>query len=129
MVQNKILTNQSILIVEDHNALRSSLKRWLSVFFQEVNFLEAESGEEALFLVKEHKPCIALVDIKLPQMNGIEATQLIKEINPDTKIVILSMYDIIDYKNAAFKAGATAYVTKHMMYNELIPVIKEILSS
>ncbi len=129
MVQNKILTNQSILIVEDHNALRSSLKRWLSVFFQEVNFLEAESGEEALVLVKEHKPCIALVDIKLPQMNGIEATQLIKEINPDTKIVILSMYDIIDYKNAAFKAGATAYVTKHMMYNELIPVIKEILSS
>jgi DNA-binding NarL/FixJ family response regulator len=128
-MKNKILIKHAILIVEDHDALRVSLQKWLSAFFPDIDFLEAESGEEALALVKEQQPGIVLMDIKLPQMSGIEATQRIKEMLPDTSIIVLSMYDVIDYKSAAFTAGASAYVTKHRMYTELVPVIKKLLSS
>ncbi|NWF75430.1 MAG: response regulator transcription factor [Nitrospirae bacterium] len=128
-MKNKTLIKDLLLIVEDHDALRESLQKWLSTFFPELDFLEAGSGEDALNLVKEHKPGIVLMDIKLPQMSGIEATRQIKEMLPDTNIVILSMYDFIDYKTEALAAGASAYVAKNRMYSELVPIIKKFLSS
>jgi DNA-binding NarL/FixJ family response regulator len=67
------------------------------------------------------------MDLKLPGMNGLEATRLVKEKNPDTKAVILSMYDASDYQNSAISAGANAYVTKHKMYTELVPVLNKFL--
>lgn len=128
-MKNKTLIKDLLLIVEDHEVLRKSLQKWLSTSFPELHFLEGESGEDALNLAKEQKPFIILMDIKLPQMNGIEATKQIKEILPDTNIIMFSMYDFIDYKDAAFKAGASAYVLKHKMFSELIPIIKKFLYS
>jgi DNA-binding NarL/FixJ family response regulator len=125
---NKQDVSPTVLIVEDHEALRYSLQKWLKVFFRDCTFLEVRSAEEALELSSEQKLDIILMDIKLPVMNGIEATRLLKEKNPDTKIVILSMYDAPDYQKSAASAGASAYVPKHKMYTEVIPIITNLLN-
>lgn len=120
---------KKILIVEDHDALRSSLHKWLSTIFPGCDFLEAGDGEEALSLTKKYQPEIVLMDIKLPHMNGIMATTCITETVPNTHVVMLSMYDISDYKSASKLAGAVAYVAKHQMYTELVPIINKLLSN
>ncbi len=120
--------SKSILIVDDHDTLRLSLQRWLNNFFPDYTFLEAHNAEEAIEAASKNKPAIVLMDIKLPMMNGIEATRLIKEIIPQAKVVVISMYDAPDYMNSANNAGAIAFVPKHKMCAELIPLLKKLLS-
>ena len=82
----------TILIVEDHDALRDSLKTWLSSIFQDCILLQAKTGEEALELSRAHQPKIVLMDIMLPAMSGIETTRHIKGVVPDAQVVMLSIY-------------------------------------
>lgn len=119
---------QTILIVDDHDSLRSSLKKWLSTIFTGVNLIQAKSGEEALSLASAQLPDIILMDMKLPGMNGIEATRRIKERVPDAKVVMLTIYDTSDYRADAASAGATGYIPKHKMHSELIPLLTKLLS-
>lgn len=115
--------------MDDHDALRLSLQKWLNHFFPDYTFLEAHNAEEAVEIASKNKPAIVLMDIKLPTTNGIEATRLIKEIIPQTEVVVISMYDASDYINSANNAGATAFVPKHKMGTELIPLLKRLLSN
>lgn len=119
--------NQIILIVEDHDALRSSLQKWLGAVFPACTFLEARDGEEAIFLVDERHPRIVIMDIKLPGINGIEVVRQIKNAAPGICIVMLSMYDASEYRSASESAGASAYVPKHKMYTDLVPVLKKLM--
>lgn len=124
----KNVAKATIMIVEDHDALRDSLRRWLSAIFPDSGFLEAKSGEEALSLTSAQPPDIILMDIKLPSMNGIEATRRIKEDVPKTQVVMLTIYDTPDYRADAASAGASGYVPKHRMHSELIPLLTKLLS-
>ena len=117
----------TILIVEDHDALRGSLKTWLSSVLQGCNVLQAKSGEEALDRVFAQAPDLVLIDVVLPGMNGIEVTRRIKDVNPKTLVVMLSIYEDPAYQADAFAVGASAYVLKRKMGTELIPVINSIL--
>lgn len=117
-----------ILIVEDHDELRNSLRNWLGSLFRGCNILEARSGEEALQKAKAEPPDIVLMDIMLPEMNGIEAARYIKNIVPYAQIVMLSMYEDSAYQADAVSAGATAYIPKRKMGTELIPAITKLLS-
>ena len=117
----------TILIVEDHDNVRASLFDWLSTTFPECRFLEAKSGEEAVAAACLQLPAIVLMDIELQKMNGIEATRDIKSVVPKTHIVMLSIHQHSKYKIEAIKAGASAYVTKHMMQRELIPLLETFL--
>ncbi len=117
-----------ILIVEDHDELRHSLQDWLCSFFQDCRVLDARSGEEAVQKAGSESPDIVLMDVMLPEMNGIEAASRIKALVPGVQILMLSMYEDSAYQSDASAAGATAYIPKHRMGAELIPAITRLLS-
>lgn len=120
--------NPTILIVEDHDAVRASLRDWLSVAFPRCEFLEARSGEEALVQVAAQPFDIVLMDIGLPQMNGIEATRQIKATAPQTRVVMLTIYEEQAFQADAAAVGASAYVAKRKMGTELVPVLTALLA-
>lgn len=120
---------KSILIVEDHPAVRHSLRSWLSSVLPQHEFLEACSGEEALDRVAERLPSVVLMDIGLPGMSGIEATRRIRSLAPGVKIVVVSMHDSDAHRNDAEAAGASAYVAKGRMGYELLPALAKILET
>ncbi len=118
----------AILIVEDHEAVRASLRDWMSTAFPRCRVWEVASGEEAVALAQTHPPHIVLMDIGLPQMNGLEATRQIKAVAPHAQVVIITIYEAADYQTDAIAAGAAAYVTKRTMYLDLLPTIERLLA-
>src|SRR4030042_1876409 len=117
----------TILIVEDNDSIRVSLRDWLNTIFLDGHSLEAKSGEEAVAAACLQKPDVVLMEIELPQMNGIDATRNIKDVLPKTHIVMLTTHENSRYKIEAIKAGASAYVTKRKMHSQLIPTLKGLL--
>lgn len=115
-----------ILIVEDHPVVRRSLQEWL-----EENFVccisTAASGEEAIAVAQSRAPDVVVLDIDLPGVNGIEATQRIKAIAPNTRVVILTSYEEETFRLRAAAAGANAYVPKRAMQTELLPALAALL--
>ena len=116
-----------ILIVEDHDALRDSLKSWLGSVFQDCYILLARNGEDALNKVSVQPPDIVLMDVLLPGMNGITTARCFKDVVPSAKVVMLSIYEDPAYQADAVAAGAYAYIPKRKMGKELIPMITKLL--
>jgi DNA-binding NarL/FixJ family response regulator len=120
-------TKQSIiLIVEDHDGIRHSIKQWLSKVFEKNEIIEATTGEDAVEICKKMKPDVVIMDIKLPGINGIVATKQIKKALPDTKVIMLTVYDIPAFQTGALEAGADAFISKNDMYTKLIPTIQSL---
>jgi DNA-binding NarL/FixJ family response regulator len=117
-----------ILIVDDSETVRNSLHNWLESVFPSWSIEEAECGQEAVDCVLVHPPGIVLMDISMPGMNGIEATHRIKAVAPETKVVMLTIYEDAQYRADASMAGASAYVIKRKMHTELIPVLVNLLA-
>jgi len=117
----------TILIVEDHDTLRDSLKKWLVASFPNCDFLDVKDGENAVDIAKVEKLDIVIMDIGLPGISGIEATRHIRHALPETKVIILTIHDVLDYRNDAAEAGAFAFVPKHKMYEKLIPLISDLI--
>ncbi len=121
-MQDKI----KLLMVEDHKLLRVGLK----AIFEEYPFLdvigEAENGEIAVEKAKELKPDVILMDIGLPVMDGIQATKLIKDENPDAKVLVLTSHTDENEVIQALSAGANAYVMKDVKTEFLILIIQSV---
>jgi two-component system, NarL family, response regulator LiaR len=122
------MDNQNILIVEDHQGVRQSLREWLELSFPQYHLVEAASGEEAVQVAQSTSPCLVIMDIGLPGINGIEAAQGIKTALPATPVVMLTIYDDEAHRADAAAAGASAYVPKRKVQTELLPVITRLLS-
>lgn len=120
---------ETILIVEDHDSVRKSLIDWLCAVFPEFEIIGTKTGEDALKIIKNKIPKIVIMDINLPDISGIEATKLIKNLYPSTKVTILSIYEDEAYRNDAIVSGASGYVPKRLMHTDLIPAIKLLLSN
>jgi DNA-binding NarL/FixJ family response regulator len=116
------------LIAEDSEGVRLYLRGLIRESFPECDCFEARDGEEAVALASLHSPEIILMDIGLPNMNGIEATRRIKEAVPKTQVVIVTNHEATEYEKEAAIAGASAYVLKHRIHTELIPVMTRLLS-
>ncbi|MFZ3138768.1 MAG: response regulator transcription factor [Thermodesulfovibrionales bacterium] len=127
-IDNKKTDRSKILIVEDHEGIRSSLKQWLRTVFQDYVIRDVSTGEDAVELCKEIKPDVVVMDIKLPGINGILATKQIKKMFPDTKVIMLTIYDIPAFQAEATAAGASAFISKNNMYKELIPAIQRLIA-
>jgi len=117
-----------ILIADDHSIVRTGLRLLLSSSTEFSVVGEASSGEEAIAFVTRQKPDIAIVDISMPTMNGIEATHHIKEINPNTKVIILTIHEDEEYVFQMLRAGASGYILKDAGKNELFAAIRAVNS-
>ncbi len=118
-----------ILIVDDHSYVRLALKSWLKAKFPHCNILEAASGEEAVRLNRKKAPQIVIIDIKLPGMNGLQATAQIKAATPATKVLILTSYDDHLYRSHAIANGASACLSKGLNLAELERTLTGLLLS
>lgn len=113
-----------ILVVDDHTIVREGTAKMLELFddFQVVG--QACNAREALERVQSLAPDVILMDIKMPGINGIEATRMIKQEHPDVEVVILSMYDEDEYVVESVKAGATGYLLKDASQDDLARAIR-----
>lgn len=123
-----ITMSPHILIVEDHKGVRQSLREWLELSFPRYQLLEAASGEEAVIMAEAMSPCLVIMDIGLPGMNGIQTAQGIKAVAPTTRVVMLTMFDDEAHRAAAAAAGVSAYVPKRKVQTELLPVLNRLLA-
>jgi len=99
-----------ILIVDDNAGVRRLLKRVVTEVDAAV--VECSDGALALAAYKEHRPGIVLMDVRMPQMDGLTATRQIRQHDPSAKVVIVTDYDEDELRALASKAGAIAYVVK-----------------
>lgn len=120
---------KNILVVEDNASLRGLLCEWLSTELPECRVLEAASGEDALELAHAVPISIALMDIGLTGMSGIEAARLLTARHPGIRFVIMSIHEEERYLREAREAGASAYVPKRNLQAQLLPVMQELLSA
>lgn len=112
-----------ILLVDDHVVLRAGLRMLLSADAEITIVGEAETGREGVRLAQELRPDVVLMDISMPDMNGIEATRRIKERLPDIAILALTMHEDDQYFFEMLAAGASGYVPKRAAPNDLISAI------
>lgn len=115
-----------IILADDHNVLREGLKSLLN---QQQDFEvigEADNGRDAVRLTKKLEPDIVVLDIGMPNMNGIQATQHIVAEVPDTKVLALSMHSDHQFVVKMLQAGASGYMLKDCAYEELISAVRDI---
>ncbi len=101
-----------ILLADDHTMFRHGLKRILSDMKDVEIVGEASDGLELLNLMNTLRPQMVILDIRMPNLRGIEAIPEIKKIHPDVKVLMLSMYDDIEFLYQAFSSGAHGYLVK-----------------
>jgi DNA-binding NarL/FixJ family response regulator len=112
-----------ILLADDHTLLRQGLRRILENHSGMVVVAEANSGAEAVRLAGEHRPDVAIVDVAMKELNGIEATSQILKNSPHTAVVMLSMYSDERYVMRAVRAGARGYLLKDTLEEGLIEAV------
>jgi two-component system, NarL family, response regulator NreC len=112
-----------ILIVDDHAILRDGIRALLERESQFKVVGEAADGRAALELTRQLQPDIVLMDVAMPMLNGLEATTQVLQCSPDSKVIILSMYDYESYIRQALAAGAAGYILKDATASELIDAI------
>ena len=101
---------ETVLIVDDEQDIREMLSEWLTTWGYRP--LQAEDGPEALQIVREEPVDLVLTDLRMPQMNGIELLSRIKEIRPDTAVLMLTGFGTVENAVEALKLGADDYVLK-----------------
>ena len=111
-----------ILIVDDRPIVRAGLRRLLTVE-PEIEVREAASGREALSVFKEQQPTLVILDLNLPDIGGLEVLVRLKAIDPDARVLVLSMHDDETHTTRALRAGAAGYVTKNAPPEELLEAI------
>src|SRR5688572_4375728 len=118
----------SVVLADDHVLVRKGIKAMLESD-TEINVIgEASNGSEALQVAGHLKPNILILDIRMPEMTGLEAAAKLNEHAPTTKAVILSMHDSEEYVMQALDAGAHGYLLKDTDRNEFVKALKQIHS-
>lgn len=116
-----------IILADDHQLLRAGLRSLLAKERDLEVVAEAADGREAVALVTQHHPDLAILDIGMPNLNGIDAARQIREVAPATKIIALSMHASPQFVGRMLEAGASGYLLKDSAYEELIQAIKTVL--
>lgn len=115
-----------VLVVDDHRLVRAGIRRILDEASHVHVVAEADSGEAALQQVREHRPQVVLMDVNMPGMGGLEATRKLLRIDPELKIVALTVYGAEPYPSRLLEAGAVGYVTKGCDEGEILDAISKV---
>jgi len=117
----------NILIVDDHAPLREALRVCLQLALPQYDIREAEDGRSAWSELRRSLPDLVLMDVNLPDANGIELTAQIKKSLPLVPVVVVTGHSIESCGEDALAAGASAFVMKEAMQRELLPVVMRVL--
>lgn len=116
--------NVTVLIADDQTLFREGIKDLLEDEKGITVVGEASNGPEAVAMAKKIKPDVILMDIKLPQMDGVSATRIIRKECPQTNVLILSSYEDEAHVTEAIQAGANGYLSKMLPASELVHALK-----
>jgi NarL family two-component system response regulator LiaR len=115
----------TVTIVDDHEMVRKGARGYLEAQPDITVVAEAESGSEAVRLVREVVPDVVLMDLVMPEMDGVEATRKVKDISPRTQIIVLTSYHQDEHIFPALQAGAISYLLKDVKARELVAAIHQ----
>jgi len=109
-----------VMIVDDHPITRSGLRSALSTSDEVEVVAEASTGEEAIDTIAEVRPEVVFMDVRMPGMGGLEATKIIKEVAPDTKVILFTVEESRSAIADAIAAGVSGYLLKDVSADELV---------
>ncbi len=115
-----------VLLADDHTILRDGIRALLEEELDMEVVAEAEDGRTAVDLARKYQPDVILMDIAMPLLNGLEATRQIRQEAPDTKVLVLTMYEDEEYIRQFLAAGALGYVLKYAAASELLGAIRAV---
>ena len=116
----------TILLADDHNIVRQGLKLILGAHADLRVVGEAANGKEAVDLAQQLKPDVILMDVAMPEINGIEATRSIVQANPRARVLVLSMHKEAVYVREILRAGARGYILKDAIDTELLSAVRSV---
>ncbi|MEK7872690.1 MAG: response regulator transcription factor [Chloroflexota bacterium] len=115
-----------VVLGEDHSLVREGTRRILEQYPDVVVVGEAGDGEQALEMVKRLQPDVAILDVRMPKLSGIEVVRRIKACSPNTKALMLTAYDDDDYILASMEAEAAGYLLKTARASELVEAVRSV---
>lgn len=119
-----------IVIADDEEIIRNGLKNLIESYDLNLSIVgTARDGEEALQLIKEYQPEIILMDINMPFMNGLQVIEKTKELDPNSKIIIISGYNQFEYAQKALELGVFSYLLKPIQYRDFKNIIAKAMDS
>jgi LuxR family maltose regulon positive regulatory protein len=116
-----------VLIVDDHAVIRRGVQGILSTYPEWDLCGEADNGQDAIRLAGELAPEVVIMDVSMPGMNGLEATRIIHDVLPETKVLLLTLHSSSEFVHSAFRAGARGYVLKSDAENELVRALNVVI--
>jgi DNA-binding NarL/FixJ family response regulator len=115
-----------VLLADDHVMVRQGIRQFLEESGDIDVIAEAGNGAEAIRLVEIHQPDVAILDIRMPEITGVQATRRIKEHFPQVRVLVLTAYDDDPYVFALLQAGADGYVLKTASSDELVHAVRTV---
>ncbi len=120
------MTPIRIVIADDHAVVREGTRQILDREDDMEVVGQASDGQEAVDVTAKERPRVAVLDISMPRMNGIEATRKIKELVPSTAVLVFTAYDYDEYVFAILEAGAAGYLLKNSRSSELVEAVRRV---
>jgi len=118
--------NITVLLADDHAVVRDGLRSLLEALGDMTVIGDAADGREAVRQVAQLRPDVAIVDIAMPELNGIETTRHIREVCPSARVIILSMHSTAEHIFRALQAGARGYLLKESAGSELVHAVRAV---
>ncbi len=116
-----------VLIVDDQAVIRRGVQGILSTYSEWDLCGEADNGQDAIRLAGELAPEVVIMDVSMPGMNGLEATRIMHDVLPETKVLLLTLHSSSEFVRSAFRAGARGYVLKSDAENELVRALNVVI--
>jgi len=117
-----------VLVVDDHALLRTGVSNIINQEQDLFVVAQAANGIEAVEAFERHHPDVTLLDLRMPEMEGVEAVRRIRAIDPQAKLIVLTTYDTDEDITLALRAGAKAYVLKDIAAEDLVACIRDVLA-
>jgi two-component system NarL family response regulator len=117
-----------VLVVDDHSLLRTGVANIINQESDLEVVAEAANGRDAIDAFLVHRPDVVLMDLRMPEMEGVEAVRRIREIDPQARVVVLTTYDADEDIARALQAGAKAYILKDIAADALVACVRDVLA-